>query len=259
MAGQWDFYQCKLNGKPASVYLDMGLHAGGPDTGRAQLVVVRLHLRFPDPANGLSTDAEYDALVTIEDALIESLRSALGAVYAGRVTTDGRREFFFYAAAGGALETAARVPGYRCEAWVQADPRWLHYFTVLYPRGAALRWIADKAQVAMLAERGDQAQVARPIRHTSNFQNATQRATFTGSVERAGFNVLRLTDTGRAADAHPFGVVYALAQAASLAAVSETTVLLAKLSEKNGGEYAGWECAAVGAQRKPWWRFWGSA
>ncbi len=259
MAGQWDFYQCRLNGKPASVYLDMGLHGAGPDPRRGQLVVVRLHLRFPDPANGMSTDAEYDALVAIEDTLIESLRAALGAVYAGRVTTDGRREFFFYAASASALETAARVPGYRCEAWVQADPRWQHYFTVLYPRGAARRWIADKAQVEALAERGDRAQVARPIRHTSYFANATQRAAFTGSVEHAGFNVIRLTDTGRAADTHPFGVVYALAQAASLAAVSETTVLLAKLSEKNSGEYAGWECEAIGARKKRWWRFWDAA
>ena len=256
MVGQWDFYQCRLNGKPASVYLDLGLHGAAPDRNRPALLVVRLHLRWPDPANGMSTDAEYDALLTIEDELIEALKLGLGAVYAGRVTTDGRREFFFYAAAASGLQGAAAVPGYRTEAWVQADPQWKHYFDVLYPRGAMLRSIADKAVVETLAARGDRPQVARPITHYAYFANATQRAAFTGSIEHAGFSVHRLTDTGRSADARPFGVVYTLTQGASLAAVSETTGLLMQLAEKHGGEYDGWECPVMGTAKEPWWKFW---
>lgn len=256
MAGQWDFYQCRLNGKPASVYLDLGLHGAGPDSKRPALLVVRLHLRHPDPTNGMSTDAEYDALLIIEDELVEALKLGLGAVYAGRVTTDGRREFFFYAAAALGLQSAAAVPGYRTEAWVQADSQWKHYFDVLYPRAGALRKIADKAVVETLAASGDRAQLARPITHYAYFANATRRAAFIGSVENAGFSVCRLTDTGRSADARPFGAVFTLAQAASLAAVSETTGLLMLLAEKNGGQYDGWECPVMGACKQPWWKFW---
>lgn len=262
MAGQWDFYQCRLNGKPASVYLDMGLKQAAPDARRHALLVVRVLLRAPDPGNGMSTDAEYDALVAIEDQLAQAFKEDFGAVYAGRITTDGRREFFFYSAGAGNVGGIARAAlsqfaGYRVEAWGQADPLWKQYLEVLYPKGRALRWISDKAVIEALAARGDQLALARPIRHFSYFESASQRAEFSRSVENAGFAVSSVSDTGRAADARPFGVVYELAQAPSLQVVSETTALLMQLSEKHGGTYDGWECEVVGGRRKPWWKVWG--
>jgi hypothetical protein len=262
MAGQWDFYQCRLNGKPASVYLDMGLKKQAPDAKRHALLVVRVFLREPNPGNGMSTDAEYDVLVAMEDQLVQSFKEDFGAVYAGRITTDGRREFFFYSAGAGDVASSARAAlsryaHYRIEAWGQADPLWKHYLEVLYPAGQSLRWIKDKAVIEALEARGDQGAVVRPIIHFSYFPSAGERAVFTGSVENAGFVVNRLSDTGRAADERPYGVVYSLSQAATLAVVSETTGLLTQLSEKNGGTYDGWECEVVGGKVKPWWRFWG--
>lgn len=262
MPGQWDFYQCRLNGKPASVYLDMGLKTAAPQARRHALLVVRVHLRFPDPVNGMATDAEYDTLVAIEEILAQALKDDAGAVYAGRITVDGRREFFFYGAGAGDIAGMARAalspyPNYRIEAWAQADPSWKQYLDVLYPKGAALRWINDKAVLEALGARGDQPQLARPVTHYAYFPSAGQRAAFSGSIEKAGFVVSRLTDTGRAADARPYGVVYELAHSATLQVISETRGLLTRLAEKHGGEYAGWECqAAGGGKGRPWWRFW---
>lgn len=263
MPGQWDFYQCRLNGKPASVYLDMGLKKAAPQARRHALLVVRLHLRFPDPANGMATDTEYDTLVAIEDILTQALKDDFGAMYAGRITVDGRREFFFYSAGGGDIAGVAKAalapyPHYRIEAWSQADPLWKQYLEVLYPKGAALRWIKDKAVLEALGARGDQPELARPVTHYSSFPSAGQRAAFSGSIENAGFVVSRLTDTGRAADARPYGVVYELVQSASLQVMSETRGLLTRLAEKHGGDYDGWECQlAAGDNARPWWRFWG--
>jgi hypothetical protein len=261
MAGQWDFYQCRLNGKPASVYLDLGLKKNAPDAKRHALLVVRVFLRAPDPGNGMSTDAEYDVLVAMEDQLVQAFKEDFGAVYTGRITTGGRREFFFYSAGAGnvggvAKAALSKYAGYKIEAWGQADPLWKQYLEVLYPRGRALRWISDKALIEALAARGDQLSVARPIRHVSHFASASGRAEFSGSVENAGFVVSSVSDTGRAADARPFGVVYELAQVPSLQVVSETTALLTQLSEKNGGTYDGWECEPVGVRTKPWWKLW---
>lgn len=261
MAGKWDFYQCRLNGKPASIYLDMGLKKSAPRPKLHALLVVRVFLRYPDPGNGMSTDAEYEVLVAIEDQLAQALKEDVGAVYVGRITTDGRREFFFYSPGAGDFGSIARAalsafPGYRIEAWGQADPGWKQYLAVLYPRGQSLRWITDKALIEALAARGDQGDVARPIRHVSYFPSASERAGFTGAIENAGFTVSGLPETGRAADPRPYGVAYQLSQSASLAVVSATTGLLTQLSEKNGGTYDGWECEVVGGKARPWWRFW---
>lgn len=262
MAGQWDFYLCRLNGKPASIYLDMGLKKTAPEAKRHALLVVRILLRFPDPGNGMATDEEYDALLAIEDQLTQALKEDFGAVYVGRITTDSRREFFFYSAGARDVGSYARAalsgfPDYRVEAWGQADAAWSQYLDVLYPRGASLRWITNKSAIEALEARGDTIERARPITHFSYFPSASQRAAFTGSIENAGFTVSRLTETGRAADARPYGVVYQQAQSATLAVLSETTGLLTQLAEKNGGEYDRWECElAAGVKRKPWWRFW---
>lgn len=261
MAEQWDFFQCTVNGKPASVYLDLGLRASAPDKLRHALLVIWVDLLHPHPANGLSTDEEFDTLVAIEDQLAAALKEDLEAVYAGRITTAGRREFYFYSTGAGDIETPvraalARFPGYLSKCRSQADPLWKHYLDVLCPHGASLRWITNKAVLEALAARGDQPDQLRPITHFSYFPSASHRAAFMLSVENAGFAIKNLTDTGRAADVRPFGLVYALAQSATLTVMADTTGLLTRLSEKHGGEYDGWESPVTGVAVRPWWRFW---
>ena len=263
MASQWDFFQCKVNGRPASIYLDMALKRSAPDKQRHALLVIRVDLQLPHPANGLSTDAEFDALAAIEDQLTEALKEDLGALYAGRITTAGRREFYFYAKGAGDIGSITRAAlstfaGYRIKAWSQADPLWKHYADVLYPRGASLRWITNKAVLAALAARGDQPDALRPITHCSYFPSAGQRAAFMISVENAGFATKSMTDTGRSADVRPYGLLYEIAQSATLSVITDTTGLLTLLSEKHGGQYEGWEAPLAGTPKRPWWRFWSS-
>ena len=93
MTSKWDFYQCTVNGKPASIYLDLALQGAAPDLTRSLLLIVWLDLRFPDPDHRMSTDAEFDALAAIEDRLADSFKGAYGCTYAGRITTDGRRPY----------------------------------------------------------------------------------------------------------------------------------------------------------------------
>lgn len=261
MTSNWDFYQHTVGGKSASVYLDLALKAGAPDIKRPVIVVLWLYLRHPDPSHGMSTDEEFDVLTEIEERLALTFKEQYGAVYAGRVTTEGRREFYFYTVASGQLEAvvkAAMAPfrGYVVDAWAQSDPHWKQYLDVLYPRGRALRFMADKEQVEALGRRGDSAALARPVTHFSSFTNATDRAAFMEAVEQAGFTILGLAD-GSSAHIHPFGVRYQQAQTPTLRVMSDSSALLTRLSEERGGTYGGWECDAAGPGAQPWWRrFW---
>jgi hypothetical protein len=261
MTGQWDFYQCKVNSKPASIYLDMGLRQGAPDPQRPAILVVWLYLRHPHPDNGLSTDAEFDVLVEIEDRLSAALKRAYDAVYAGRITTEGRREFYFYSAACADIEATVRSAlapwsAYTIDAWGQPDAQWKQYLNVLYPKAASQRWMSDKAVITVLGERGDVADIARPLTHFSHFRTAAGRDAFSTAVAGAGFRLCEPTATAPRDAALPFGLVYELTQMPKLAQVFETTELLVRLSEKHGGEYDGWECPVTGPASKPWWRFW---
>ncbi len=88
--------------------------------------------------DGLSSDSEFDTLCKIEDQMTETMKSRLGAVYCGRITTDGRREFYYYAARAlglgqAAEEALAKFKGYEFECGSKPDPEWKQYFDVLYP------------------------------------------------------------------------------------------------------------------------------
>ena len=261
MTSKWDFYQCTVNGKPASIYLDLALQAAAPDLKRPLLLIVWLDLRLPDPDHHMSTDAEFDALGAIEDRLVDSFAGAYGCTYAGRITTDGRREFYFYSASAHQMEALALAalapfPGYTVKAWRQPDAQWKQYRGVLYPRGQSLRWMKDKAVVDALAKAGDTPAIARAVSHFSYFSSDARRTAFTQAIEHAGFRIGKLLDNRKAGDTYPFGVAYQLMQTPTLAVMSETTALLSKLSEKNSGQYDGWECAVAGPHVRPWWRFW---
>jgi hypothetical protein len=261
MTSKWDFYQCTVNAKPASIYLDLGLHGAAPDPKRPLLLIVWLDLRDPDPEHRMATDAEFDTLAAIEDRLADNFKSGYGCVYAGRITTDGRREFYFYTASVNQLEALALAalapfPGYTVKAWSQPDPAWEQYLGVLYPRGSALRWMKDKGVVEALAKAGDTAAIGRAVSHFSYFASAAKRTAFTQSIENAGFRIGKLLDNRKAGDSQPFGVEYRLTQTPTLAVMSETTALLTRLSEKNAGQYEGWQCAPVGPHARPWWRVW---
>lgn len=260
MTSNWDFYQSTVGGKSASVYLDLALKASAPDIKRPVIVVLWLYLRHPDPTHGMSTDAEFDILAEIEDRIALTFKEQYGAVYAGRVTTEGRREFYFYTVSSSHLEAVVKAamspfPGYVVDAWAQPDAQWKQYLDVLYPRGRALRYMADKEQVEALGRRGDTSAVARPVTHFSSFSNATDRAAFTLAIEQAGFEMVSLTD-GNSRHSHPFGVRYRVSQTPTLTVMTDTTTLLSRLSEQSGGKYGGWECDTAGPSAKPWWRFW---
>lgn len=260
MTSNWDFYQSSVGGKSASVYLDLGLKQGAPDIKRPVIVVLWLYLRHPDPTHGMASEAEFDTLAEIEDRLALIFKEQYGAVYAGRVTTEGRREFYFYTVASGQLEAVVKAamapfPGYVVDAWAQPDAHWKQYLDVLYPSGRALRFMADKEQVDALARRGDSPAVARMVTHCSRFANATDRAAFTLALELAGFEVASLAD-GSSADSRPFALRYRIAQTPTLTVMNASSTRLARLSEHHGGVYGGWECEPAGPHARPWWRFW---
>ena len=88
--------------------------------------------------NGMSSDEEFDDLIALEDDL-EARAHASGAVYVGRLTTRGRRIFYFYSADPHALEAAVmalteRHSTYDLQVTNRPDPDWSTYFDFLYPR-----------------------------------------------------------------------------------------------------------------------------
>src|SRR5688572_17352815 len=138
MSDDWDFYFCQVESSPASIFVDLGVRNDAPVAGLTEMSWLRLYMRHPRD-DGLSSNEEYARLSEIEDALTAATSSLDGGMaYVGRNTTDGRRDYYFYAVDGTQAESslsAAMVPfsEYEFETGSRSDPEWSVYFDFLYP------------------------------------------------------------------------------------------------------------------------------
>jgi hypothetical protein len=257
----WDFYQCNVNGVPASIYVDLALKAFAPDSRRSTILCVWVYLLHPNPENGLSTQLEFEALSGIEDALTDTLKNNFSASYAGRITNAGRREFYFYSTSSDGLEDKVQTalqtfPEYKFEAWSQPDPEWNQYLSLLYPNKNNLRWIMDRRVTNALERQGDPLTLPRPIEHYSYFVTDRDRAQFTISILENGFEVVREIEPS--INDSKFGLIYKNLQPATLDEIFQTTGFLEERSAHFRGDYDGWESIVLKQTKfeKRWWQLW---
>lgn len=143
MTENWDSYICRVNGELASIFLNLALRANAPIADKEWLLWVWVHLQNPRP-DGLSDTGELETLIDLDERLSQRLLECCGAVLAGTITTQGRREFYFYGRSPGGFDSAVlsavgEFHGYRFETGTQADPQWNQYLTVLYPSATDLQ------------------------------------------------------------------------------------------------------------------------
>src|SRR5436190_1889688 len=180
MEPHWASYFYNVNGKLASIFLDIALQA--PDLGRPWLLWIWVYFKQPRP-DGLSSSEEFPTLCAIEDKLNALMQQHGRASLAGRITTDGRREFYYYAPRNSGVELAlaevAEAFGtYEFDSGTQHDPNWNQYLNVLYPPREELQRITNREVLDLMQEQGDQPDSPREVTHWSYFKTAEGRTRF---------------------------------------------------------------------------------
>src|SRR5579859_6653162 len=165
MPEDWDFYFCRVNDALASIALDLSLRKVVPDLSKPDLLWIWVYFKSPRP-DGLSDSSEFDALIKIEEKLTETLESKFNAILSGRITTDGRREFYFYGSHSDAFDSAvvdalALFPSYEFDSGFQKDPEWKQYLEVLYPSDENLQRIKNRTVLDVLERKGDTLEAPR--------------------------------------------------------------------------------------------------
>jgi uncharacterized protein (TIGR01619 family) len=246
MVDNWKPYLCNVNGKIASIFVNLGLRDSAPIPSKPSLLWVWVHFQSPRP-DGLSDSKEAPTLYKIEDALNSSVSRACRAVPCGRITTDGRREFYFYAQTRDGFRHAVECAlqgfeSYKCDLGDQEDPQWGQYFDVLYPSPEDLQRIANMDLLDVLVERGDVLSVAREVRHWLYFPSESSRALFRDAVVTVGYNI---ASESSAKGVLPFGIQVTRTQSIEQRAIDATVIELLQLSRRFDGEYDGWETPIV--------------
>jgi hypothetical protein len=149
----WEIYVTFVDDKPAVILVDLGVAQVAPLADKPALVWVWVHVQSPDE-EGFPTEDEDMKLNEIEDAVTDALEQTT-ARYVGRITSDGRREFYFYTdhpAEFREVATAAMssAPEYEYEIDDAEDPSWQHYSGVLYPSPEDFQQIHNQHVISRL-------------------------------------------------------------------------------------------------------------
>ena len=159
MSENWEFYHCRVDDEPAYIFFDINISNEVDKSKYPYLAYIRLILNEPSE-EGLSTDSEFDSLVKIEDHLIAILTQNGAAVYVGRNTSGGCRDFYFYVSTENSWEAQAKLAmnhfkQYKFESGTQNDPDWSIYLDFIYPSDRDWETIKSRRVCENLHKHGD--------------------------------------------------------------------------------------------------------
>ncbi|MEZ4223097.1 MAG: DUF695 domain-containing protein [Polyangiaceae bacterium] len=243
--GDWDFYYCRVDDAPASIFLDFQYLQERPalDT----LYYAGLQMLDPDD-HGMGSTDDAKLLWALEDAITASAQEA-GFTYVGRLRNHGDWQLTFYGAAGKeetleavvveALKDVER--GYRIGS--KEDPEWGYYHEFLVPDEERWRWIMDRRVVQQLEAQGDPLSVPREVDHFLFFPDADRRDAFAKEAAALGFrcNVLDPDETLERA----FGLSLHRDDGVELNYIHDLVMSLVEMAAPHDGDYDGWGCVLI--------------
>jgi uncharacterized protein (TIGR01619 family) len=247
MADNWKFYFCKVNDSLASIFVNVALRCDVPIGSKPWLLWVWVYFQSPRP-DGLSDGKEAPTLFKIEESLTAEISKQCGGIACGRITTEGRREFYFYGETKDALRDAVTTAmrgfhEYKFEMGEQEDSLWEQYLNVLYPSPQEFERIKNREVLDVLAEHGDVPGASRDVQHWMYFKTRNSRALFKEAVVREGYRIESESDLE---DGElPFGISVIRNQSVEQDSIDTTVGELVKLTEQFDGEYDGWETQVV--------------
>lgn len=247
MSEDWDFYFCRVDNKPASIFVDLGVSKQAPLAQFVFMAYLRIFMRMPRP-DGLSSQEEFDSLKMIQDAIEHVLSEDGVTVYVGRNTSDGCRDFYFYTKEperwnAAILDLMRPFPEYRYESGIREDQGWGTYFDFLYPSDEDQERIQNRRTCESLEGNGDNLETEREIDHWAYFPDEGHRSAFIAQAGELGFSVRGVLESSTVGS--DYGVRLFRVDKPTFDNIDSVTLPLHRLAKECRGNYDGWETQVV--------------
>jgi regulator of RNase E activity RraB len=240
-----------VNEKLSSIFLDLGIRPKAPDPNKPWLAWIWVYMKSPRE-DGLSESNESDlpGLHAIESALIDTFPEKLQGVVVGRITTDGRKEFYYYVSSADGIEESIhkymkKFPKYKYDMGVKEDPHWTQYLELLYPSEEEMQKIKNRWVVDALAEKGDQLTTPRNVEHWIYFRTVTERQRLIDAVLPLGFRITAESSDLKAGNEFPHRLQLIRSDSVDQDSIDEVTLELFRFSKLFDANYDGWETFVV--------------
>nr|BAO65802.1 hypothetical protein [uncultured bacterium] len=242
MSDNWNTYFTVIDNKPASFMLDMDPWKDGSNEMFVYLYRLSVTLNEPNE-NGLTCNKEATVLFEIEDSIHDALDSHY--MFVGRVTTDGRRDFYYYTdnEDTSKLEHLAVINlenyNYHFSRIEEQNPR-AFYYEFLFPKKSDLQRMLNRQIVNKLSELGDSLDQSRTVNHWIYFSSFESRHLFIEKIQVDGF----LIEEQETQD-NRFKLRISRNDCVEFHSISDVTDYLVNVAQQFHGDYDGWETKVI--------------
>lgn len=243
----WDTYMARIDGKPASILVDMGLFDKAPDHRLPFLVVTG-----PKAKNcgkdGIPSRDEIPELEEILDASTSFITGVTPLQLCGTYTYHCERLNYYYVKDSFGVRTAIQRMyrrNFKDRDYVlniRYDPEWRSYLNFLYPTDEMKIWMENEQIMMKILQSGDSLKTARDIVFEAAFPTDSITTSFTTFLQRHGFDV-RSTEKlhGRIAANK---VTFTRHAKVNIDTMNTWTAALKQEIDTLGGIYNGWTAPA---------------
>jgi len=241
---EWDFYFSDVDDIIGSFYIDLGLAKVAPLKSYSNLIWVSAKMNNPQ-SDGLSSNEESNILYQIEDRLINFISKNHQAIYTGRLTSNGRRDFYFYFVDPflhdkTIAESMIAFPYYEYDFGIKDDIKWDHYFEFQYPLPRQFQSIQNRRVLDQLEKKGETLVKERQVDHWLYFKTSNDKDAFLQKIKNDRFNIID-DDYNIIYGASPYRLHISRIDKVDFNNVDNYTLYLWELAQECNGEYDGWE------------------
>lgn len=184
----------------------------------------------------------------IEEKLTDTMIERFDALLCGRITTNGRREFYYYAPHSEHLESEvanamSMFRDYEFDCGSKYDPQWRQYLDVLYPSDEDRQRIENRKVLEVLKQKNDTLKTPRDVCHWIYFRTEVDRAEFWDAVSPLDYRVQSQCQSDRSD--FPFGLCVVRFQSVNPTELDNAAIELFRLARKHHGDYDGWETQVI--------------
>ena len=241
---EWDFYFSNVDDIIGSFYVDLGLVNIAPIDDKTHLLWISLQMINPNE-NGLSSKEEFEQLNEIEDRLQEFILKNHSSVYAGRLTNNGHRNFYFYMGDPTLYDKTisdamVAFPSYTYDFGMKEDKEWDSYLEFIYPNPKQYQSIQNRRVIENLEENGDKLTKEREVDHWVYFKNEKDRTFFLEKIKDEGFKIIDQNHIKKGGE-FPYSLHISRVDLVDWDSVDGYVLHLWELAGECNGEYDGWE------------------
>lgn len=241
---QFDFYFTQVDNIIGSMFVDLGLYNYAPVSDRQNLVWISLKLNDPRE-DGMTTAEESEILYDIEDQIESTLSKAHNAIWAGRLTSNGKRDYYFYFENIDLYEKTiselmVQFPTYEYDYGTKLDKDWETYFNFLYPSPREMQCLQNRRVLDSLEENGDPLTKSRQVDHWIYFNSESNRENYIQKILTKNFKI-ESKEFDNDSDDEKYPLQISRVDNVDIDSVNEYVLFLWELANEHNGRYDGWE------------------